>query len=109
MTKAEEKLWGQIRKKQISEQRFLRQFSIGPYVMDFFCPHLNLAVEIDGATHITDEELAFDQQRQCELEMLGITFLRFMNEEVYKDLNVVIENIKSKVNELLKNPPTPLS
>ncbi|MGA2668950.1 MAG: DUF559 domain-containing protein [Ignavibacteria bacterium] len=62
MTKAETKLWVQIRRKQISEQRFLRQFSIGPYVVDFFCPHLNLAVEIDGATHLTDEELAFDKK-----------------------------------------------
>jgi len=108
MTKAEAKLWTHIRKKQVSEQRFLRQFSIGSYIVDFFCPHLNLAVEIDGATHVTDEEIAYDKKRQEELQTLGITFLRFRNEEIYEDLNGVIENIKLKVIDLLKNPPTPL-
>jgi very-short-patch-repair endonuclease len=41
--------------------------------------------------------------------MLGITFLRFKNEEIYKDLNGVLENIKLRVIDLLKNPPAPLS
>jgi very-short-patch-repair endonuclease len=109
MTRAEAILWNHIKQKQILGQRFLRQFSIGPYIVDFFCPKLNLSVEVDGDTHLSDDELEYDKIRQQNIETLGITFLRFTNGEIYGALDQVIETIESKVNELMKNPPTPLS
>lgn len=108
MTKAEAILWSYIKSKQIEGQRFLRQFSIGAYVVDFYSPKIHLVIEVDGATHSTQDEITYDKIRQDEIEGLGISFLRFMNEEVYGDLENVIKEISAKVKELL-NPPAPLS
>jgi len=106
ITLAEKIIWLNIRRKQIEEERFLRQFSIKHYVLDFYCPKLRLALEIDGETHLTEEELEYDKQRQDYLESLGIIFLRFKNEEVFNNADVVIEKIKLKVRELQEiNPP----
>jgi len=106
ITLAEKIIWLNIRRKQIEGERFLRQFSIKHYVLDFYCPKLRLALEIDGETHLTEEELEYDKQRQDYLESLGIIFLRFKNEEVFNKADVVIEKIKLRVRELQeKNPP----
>jgi len=100
MTKAEVLLWMELKDKKILGYKFRRQFSIGSYVVDFYCPELNLAVEVDGATHVTDEEIRYDKDRQTEIETLGIKFLRFSNPEIYKDMNHVLEKIKSIIEEL---------
>ncbi|MDO8548578.1 MAG: endonuclease domain-containing protein [Ignavibacteria bacterium] len=106
ITLAEKIIWLNIRRKEIEGERFLRQFSIKHYVLDFYCPKLRLAIEIDGETHLTEEELEYDIQRQDYLESLGIIFLRFRNEGVFNNADVVIEKIKLRVRELQeKNPP----
>jgi very-short-patch-repair endonuclease len=56
-TKAEEMLWGELKNKKILGQRYLRQFSIGSYVVDFYCPKLRLVLEVDGTTHSLPEEI----------------------------------------------------
>jgi very-short-patch-repair endonuclease len=48
MTNAEKLLWERIRRRQIRNKRFLRQFSVGKYVIDFYCPEIKLAIEVDG-------------------------------------------------------------
>jgi very-short-patch-repair endonuclease len=68
--------------------------------LDFYCPRLRLAIEIDGGTHWKDEELVYDKKRQTEIEHLGIQFLRFNNEEVLFNLNSVMQRIEMKVKEL---------
>jgi very-short-patch-repair endonuclease len=109
MTKAEAILWNHIKQKQICDQRFLRQFSIDIYIIDFYCPKLKLAIEVDGDTHLTEDEMKYDKKRQDKLETFDVRFLRFTNGEIYNGLNHVIENIENKVNEMLKNekPPCP--
>ena len=99
-TLTEKIIWLGIRRKQIEGERFLRQFSVKYYVLDFYCPKLRLAIEIDGETHMTEEELEYDKRRQKYLESLGIIFLRFRNEEVFSNADIVIEKIKKKVKEL---------
>ena len=100
MTKAEVLLWLQLKNKQILGQRFLRQYSVGPYVIDFYCPKLKLAIEVDGATHVTNEEKQYDSQRQQTIETLGIQFLRFTNLEIYGDMENGLEKIREKVRAL---------
>ena len=107
MTKAEAILWNHLKQKQVCGQRFLRQFSVDSYIIDFFCPQLNLAIEVDGDTHLSDEELEHDKIRQDKIEALGIVFLRFTNGEIYNGLDFVLEKIEGNVKELMKNP-TPL-
>jgi very-short-patch-repair endonuclease len=100
MTKAEVLLWIQLKNKQLLGQRVLRQYGVGPYVLDFYIPKLKLAIEVDGATHATDKEREYDRHRQEEIEGLGIQFLRFTNSEVYGEMGYVLEGIREKVKEL---------
>ena len=100
MTKAEVILWREIKNRQILGVKFRRQFGIGAYVIDFYTTELKLAIEVDGATHYTDEEVAYDLNRQNEISQLNINFLRFTNAEIYDDLYNVLEKIKAKIEEL---------
>jgi len=99
-TLAEKIIWLGVRRKQIEGERFLRQFSVKYYALDFYCPKLRLAIKIDGETLITEKELKYDRRRQNYLESLGIIFLRFRNEEVFSNADKVVKKIKIKVKEL---------
>ena len=68
---------------------------MGKYVIDFYCPKLKLAIEIDGQTHLDQVARIYDQERQKYIESFGIKFLRFSNYEVYENLDAVIEKIKA--------------
>ena len=100
---AEVILWPRLRGEQVSGWKFRRQYSVGPYVLDFYCPRLKLAIEIDGPTHDGDEACVYDANRQAFIECHGITFLRFRNERVYWQLDAVIETIAATA-EKLANP-----
>ena len=108
-TAAEKIIWTYIRRKQILNERFLRQFSIEFYVLDFYCPRLKLAVEIDGDSHFVDEDAVnYDKERQEYIESLAIQFLRFRNAEVFSDNDSVVNAITQKVKELQQlNPSRP--
>ena len=100
MPKAEVILWSKIKNKQLGE-RFLRQYSIEKYVVDFYCPKLSLVIEVDGDVHyLTKSKIEDDTVRQKYIERLGISFLRFTNADVYKNLNGVITKLIEKINEL---------
>lgn len=101
MTKGEALLWLELKNRKMMGQRFLRQYSVLSYIVDNYCPKIKLAIEVDGATHQTEEEIEYDKDRQEKLEGFGIKFLRFKNEEVYDDRYNVIEKIQTKVKELL--------
>ncbi len=77
--------------------KFRRQYSVGPYVIDFYCPALNLAVEIDGDSHFQRD--SNDKPRQYYIENFGIRFSRFTNEEVYNNLEGVLEVIRQAAEE----------
>lgn len=98
-TKAEICLWAEIRNKKLG-YRFLRQYGVGKFVIDFYSPRLKLAIEVDGVTHLTKEELEYDERRQFEIEQLGIQFIRFTNLEVYNEITNVIEKISDKIKSI---------
>ena len=93
-------LWSKLKNRQICGQKFRRQFSIGSYVVDFYCPTLKLAIEIDGDSHFQPGEQEKDRQRQEHIESFGIQFLRFANNEVRENLRGVLEAIWRKVHEM---------
>ncbi|MEM7728603.1 MAG: endonuclease domain-containing protein [Pseudomonadota bacterium] len=92
-TVAEDKLWLGLRSKQLGGLRFRRQHPVEPYILDFACVALKLAVEVDGATHGTDEEIRYDERRTAELEKQGWTVVRFPNEDVFRHCNAVLDAI----------------
>ncbi len=95
MTEAEVILWSQLKGKQLQGLKFRRQHSIESYVLDFYCPELKLAIELDGEYHLKKEIQEYDQERQSYIEDLGISFIRFTNKEVCKNVNEVIQKILS--------------
>lgn len=90
---AEVILWQRLRGEQIGGWKFRRQYSIGPYIVDFYCPRCKLALEIDGPSHDGDEVAIYDANRQAYIESHGIRFLRFTNEQIYHELDAVVETI----------------
>jgi len=100
VTEAEKILWEHLRKNKIQGFKFRRQFSIGAYVIDFYCPVLKLAIELDGSIHQLPDNIDYDENRQNELQILGVSFLRFANEDVFKRIDYVLNKINQTVFEL---------
>jgi very-short-patch-repair endonuclease len=108
MTKAEVLLWLRLKNKQVLGHRFLRQYSVDRYVLDFYCPKLRLAIEVDGESHFVEGAEEYDRERQQYIEALGIKFLRFLNTEIYHNLQGVLQAINEKVTELSAQSPARL-
>ena len=84
-------LWNRLRRKAVLGLGFRRQFPIGPYFADFACPAIRLVVEVDGTSHCTEEAQAYDARRRTYLQRLDWQEIRVTNEEVYQDLERVME------------------
>ena len=97
MPKAEIILWDQLKSKKLNGLKFRRQYSIGPFIVDFYCPKLKLAIEVDGDSHYEEAAEEYDKRRQRYIEKSGIKFLRFTNTDVYENLEGVIQMISEKV------------
>ncbi len=102
MTQAEIILWSGLKNRQVKGFKFRRQYSIDSYVVDFYCAQVKLAVEVDGGSHFTEEAIEYDEDRQRNIEQLGIQFLRFTNSEVKTNLGEVVHEIAGKLWELEK-------
>jgi very-short-patch-repair endonuclease len=92
-TEAEHRLWQRLRNRGLAGRKFVRQESIGPYVADFVCREARLVVEVDGATHSTDEEVRHDERRTAFIEGQGFRVLRDTNDDVYRSLDAVLDTI----------------
>ena len=90
-TPAEIVLWRHLQRRQLLGKKFRRQFSIGKYVVDFFCPECNLAVELDGASHYSILREDYETERRKYLEGLGIRIERFENRLVFENIEGVLE------------------
>jgi very-short-patch-repair endonuclease len=91
MTDAERKLWQHLRDRQTGSCKFRRQVPIGPYIVDFICFEKGLIVELDGGQHAEQEE--YDAERTKWLQSRGYRVLRFWNNDVMTDVEVVKEEI----------------
>jgi len=90
-------LWQNIKRRAYGVQ-FHRQVPMLNYIVDFYCHEIGLAIEIDGQSH--DHSFLYDAKRQGEIEAYGVTFLRFSNEEIKKNMFSVLLVIEEKVKEL---------
>jgi len=90
-TRSEGLLWQRLKGKQMKGYAFYRQRPLDRYIVDFFCPELMLAIEIDGWSHLFRGE--DDQERQARLESLGVRFLRFDDLEIKRNINEVLSII----------------
>jgi len=87
-------LWSQSKSKQLG-YKFRRQYSIGNYIVDFYCPEKNLIIEVDGWQHRKEVCGDYDIKRTRFLNSLGLEVLRFWNDEINRNLDGVISKIVS--------------
>ncbi|MFH1367333.1 MAG: endonuclease domain-containing protein [Patescibacteria group bacterium] len=93
LSRAEIYLWSRVKNKQILGYKFRRQYSVGNFVVDFYCPKLKLAIEVDGPSHFTKEAREYDKNREEYIKSFGIRFLRVTNLDVYRNMEGVIDKI----------------
>ncbi len=76
--------------------KFFRQYSAGPYILDFYCPEVKLAVELDGSQHAEDESREYDEYRSDYLKAPGIETIRFWNNDVLQNTEGVLQSIAER-------------
>ncbi len=89
---AEKILWSRLRNKQ-QRFKFRRQYGVGNYIIDFYCPKLKLAIEVDGATHSTEIEIKNDLIREKYITRFGIKVIRYTNAEIFYNIDDVVGSI----------------
>jgi len=99
-TEAENQLWKYLKGKQFDDLKFFRQYSVGPYILDFYCPSKRLAIKVDGGGHAEKDVKVYDDQRTIFLEGNGIHVVRFWNDEVMKNTEGVFQRIQEVVKEM---------
>jgi very-short-patch-repair endonuclease len=97
LSKAEVILWTKLSRKQMHGYKFRRQYGVDQYVLDFYCPRLKLAIEIDGESHFIPGAEEYDKERQEYIEAYGIKFLRFTNTDVCENLDGVCLSIYDEI------------
>lgn len=95
-TEAEGILWSYIRNKQLGV-KFLRQFIVDKYILDFVCRETKLVIEVDGAYHAERQQKEDDALRTLDLQRLGYRVIRFTNDQVLFDIENVIRQIKVEI------------
>ncbi|MDI9409870.1 MAG: endonuclease domain-containing protein [Candidatus Pacebacteria bacterium] len=103
LTRAEKKIWLESLKHM--PVRFRKQHPFGHYILDFYCPKINLVIEVDGSVHGRDEVMVADKIREEYLLTNGLYILRFTNEEVETNLQGVSELILATILKLSQPPP----
>ena len=107
MTPAEIKLWEYIRKLKILNKQFQKQKPIFIYeenswlpryiIADFYCAESKLIIELDGSIHDIKEILVLDKYKEKLLINLWYKIIRFRNEEIFENIDWVVEKIKNKL------------
>lgn len=91
MTPEEKHLWYDFLKKLPVTVK--RQKTVNRYILDFYIASAKLAIEIDGRQHKTREHIAEDAERDMTLSDMGVTVLRYSNEDIKKRFNTVKNDI----------------
>ena len=92
-TDAENRLWSQLRNRQLVGFKFRRQQPLGSRIVDFYCAEARLAIEIDGSGHFYQLKREDDLGREIELYEKGVPVLRFSNSDVFENLDGVLNLI----------------
>ena len=94
MTPAEQTLWQELRANKLGIH-FRRQQIIAGFIVDFYCHKAALVIEVDGDIH--DLQKDKDARREKALRDLGLKIIRFRNDEVVKELPMVVEKIRELI------------
>ena len=103
LTPSEKVLWHELQNKKLNGYKFRNQHPISRYILDFYCHKCLLAVEIDGDFHKFRKD--YDEYRDKYMESVGIKTLRFTNEDIFNNLNLVLKKIKENLESRLTLAP----
>lgn len=103
-TEFERLLWDKLKGSRLNGLKFTRQYSVGPYILDFYCPKLRLGIELDGNQHREKDAVLYDKDRTDYLEAANINIIRFWNEEITTNILKVLEKIQCEITRI---GPTP--
>ena len=103
-TEAEQRLWYHLRAHRFMGMKFKREKPVGHYIVDFVCHESSLIAEVDGGQH--QEHAGYDQRRDDWLREQGYTVLRFWNNDVMRQTEVVLDAIRvaTQLSTLSPNP-----
>jgi very-short-patch-repair endonuclease len=107
LSDAEQRLWRSLRRDQIGGLSFRRQHAVGPYVLDFYCPAIRFAIEVDGGQHNLAVERKRDQECTEWLERKGIHLIRLWNNDIFGNLDGVLAEIVRVCEALCVRRATP--
>jgi very-short-patch-repair endonuclease len=108
-TDAEKRLWHFLRAQHLRGRKFRRQAAIGAYIVDFVCFTDKLIVELDGPQHLEPEAVEHDKRRTAWLAARGFHIIRFRNQELDENIQLVLDTIGQAIDELeaAHNHPSP--
>lgn len=104
MPLAEVILWQQLQGRRFEGLKFRRQYGVDGYIIDFYCPQLRLAIEVDGDTHRDSKK---DELRSRFIEDFGIAIVRFTNDEVMNNLEEVLKQLSTICARMKRRTTTP--
>ena len=94
MTKAEKVLWERLKEKKLDGYKFRRQHPILRFIVDYYCHTEKLIIELDGEVHEEEHQKQYDEERTKILTECGMKVIRFRNEEIFNEIESVIERIR---------------
>jgi len=107
-TFCEKIVWNYLRDRKTLGYKFRRQYSVDHFVIDFYCPELKLAIELDGSIHDEPDQKEYDAYRQEYLEKFGISFCRIQNDDLIGNANLAFKKIEDAIKKLKqKANPSP--
>jgi very-short-patch-repair endonuclease len=92
-TEAEKVLCKALRGKRLNGLKFRRQHPYENTILDFFCVEHQLVVELDGSVHNLPDQAETDEERTKFLNEHGLRVVRFRNEDILKNLPLVLQKI----------------
>ncbi len=99
-TDAEALLWSRLRNRQLFGLKFRRQHPLGRYFADFACVEIGLVIELDGGQHTEPAVIDYDTRRKEEMAGMGFQTLRFWDNDVLKEIDAVMEQIRQSAEAL---------
>lgn len=95
-TTQERQIWNILKNKQFYGYKFLRQYVIGSYIVDFICREKKIIIEIDGGQHNETYNINYDNERTVFLNHLGYKVIRFWNNEITENIEGVYLKLKEE-------------
>ena len=95
LTPPEAQLWAQLKGRKLGGLKFRHQHPVGPYILDFYCAGLALAIEVDGLIHGDADQVRHDGRRTAWLATKGISVLRVASCDVRDNVEGVLNAVRN--------------